>query len=77
MAKEKFLACQVIENVNGDREWHGKGQIVFVITKNGAGHEKRMVPPFLALSPCPYCGAVEDKNHNALLHVDTRFGVKV
>lgn len=31
-------------------------------------------PLFLTLSPCPYCGTLEDKGHQALSHIDTRFG---
>jgi hypothetical protein len=34
-------------------------------------------PPYLAISPCPYCGTENDRGHNPLLHVDTRLGVKV
>lgn len=37
----------------------------------------RSKPPFLPMSPCPYCGAVEDRGHDALMHVDKRLGVAV
>lgn len=34
-------------------------------------------PPFLPMSPCPYCNALHDRGHDPLSHVDHRFGVKV
>lgn len=32
--------------------------------------------PYYQILPCPYCGVVEDKNHDPLKHVDTHLNGK-
>lgn len=34
----------------------------------------RFNPPFLSMSPCPFCGTHNDRGHEPLMHVDVRFG---
>lgn len=36
----------------------------------------RTEPLYLAMSPCPYCDAMEDRGHVAARHVDPRLGVR-
>ena len=37
----------------------------------------RKHPPFYQILPCPYCGVEEDRNHEVLLHVDSRLGTPI
>lgn len=34
-------------------------------------------PPFYQIIPCPLCGVVEDKNHDASLHVNPALGSEI
>lgn len=34
----------------------------------------RPAPPFYAMSPCPYCGAHNDRGHDPMRHTDPMLG---
>lgn len=56
------------------------GKPVALVTSNGVVCDLRMPdyasPPYLAMSPCPDCGALNNKKHNPLKHVDPFLGTK-
>lgn len=31
-------------------------------------------PPFIQILPCPYCGVLEDKDHDSKLHINHKLG---
>jgi len=76
-AKKSFIECATVTADDGTRRWIHDGQVVFVVDPHGTKTDLRTGPPFLPMSPCPYCGVENDRNHDALQHVDPRFGVPV
>jgi hypothetical protein len=58
------------------------GQIVGMKTSNGSFVDLRMPdylpsPPYLAMSPCPHCGAPKNRGHNLSKHIDPFLGEKI
>jgi hypothetical protein len=71
----RFLAV-VATTFEGATDYHdADGTLVAERDAAGAVTDWRE-PPFLAMSPCPYCDATEDRGHVALRHVDPRLGVR-
>ena len=55
-----------------------RGHVVaLVLPKTGTVADVREHPPFLSMSPCPYCGAVDDKGHIAIKHIDPFLGTHI
>lgn len=77
MKKEKdFITCTVIPQILGGALWYHEDKLVFCIHRDGKKEDMRKHPPFLAMSPCPYCGAV-NSSHDPLKHVDPTLGTPV
>ena len=53
------------------------GEAVALRLPSGRAVDLRVTPPFLVMNPCPYCGAMNDKGHDPLKHVDPSLGEKV
>ena len=68
-----YLECQVKESAES-KSWVYEGKVVFAVNANGTLHDLRHSPPFLPMSPCPYCGATGSKvtfvgHHDPLKHI--------
>ena len=48
--------------------------LAYKLPQTGAVADIRPNPPLLAMSPCPYCGAENDRGHNLLHHADPFLG---
>lgn len=55
-----------------------RGNVVALVLPNtGTVADLRIHPPFLSMSPCPYCGALDDKGHAAIKHIDPFLGERI
>jgi hypothetical protein len=52
------------------------GALVALKLESGRVVDLRVDAPFLAMSPCPYCGAEANRNHDNILHIDLSLGVQ-
>ena len=50
------------------------GEVIALKLKGGTVADLRQHPPFLAMDPCPYCGARNNKVHTLSMHVDPFLG---
>lgn len=49
-------------------------EVIAIVLKGGTVADLRQHPPFLATSPCPFCGAINNRGHNNSKHVDPFLG---
>jgi hypothetical protein len=80
--KQEYIECEVSLNADGSVSWHHEGVIVFCVHSDGTKEDMRRAPPYLSMSPCPYCRergpkVAGIKGHIALSHVDPRLGTPV
>lgn len=52
----------------------GEIPVALKLPRSGRVVDLRTRPDFLPMSPCPYCGAVNDKGHIPHKHVDPSLG---
>lgn len=48
--------------------------VALKLPKTGTVVDLRHAPPFLTMSPCPYCGTLNDRGHNPMKHIDHTLG---
>lgn len=74
-APPTYLKCEVsVTPPDGNKVWMHDHQPVFLVTHDGKLLDMRTKPPFLSMSPCPYCGAEGPqvagiKGHDPLKHI--------
>ena len=52
-------------------------EVAYKMPWSGTVADVRPSPPFLPMSPCPYCGAENDRKHNPMNHIDYFLGEKI
>ncbi len=72
-----YIDCNVIVGVDSKYYTKDTGVHVFTVLADGTKRDERPNPPFLAMSPCPYCGAVQDRGHFPMGHVNPAFGTRI
>lgn len=52
-------------------------EVALVLPFTGRVVDMRENPPYLSMSPCPYCGCENDRGHNPLKHTDPFLGISI
>lgn len=82
MKEKDYIECTVIPHILGGASWYHKDVLVFHIHPDGRKEDRRKHPPYLAMSPCPYCGVSGPRTgsvsaHDPLKHVQPELGTPV
>lgn len=74
---DKFI--RVTSHIEGSSKvfTDASDRIVAMVLQGGTVVDLRETAPYLPMSPCPYCRAVEDRNHIATQHIDPTLGTWV
>lgn len=82
MKEKAFVSCTVIPHILGGALWYHKDTLIFRVNEDGKKEDLRKHPPYLPMSPCPYCGAsgpqvANVSAHDPLKHVHPELGTSV
>lgn len=75
--KETFIHVTARMEEDGITVFSHKGVDVAWRLPKGGVVDLRTSTPFLPMSPCPYCGAENDKGHNPTPHIHAYLGTSV
>ena len=68
MAKTILQITHIVEEYDGAKSFFVDDVKVALRDSSGKVRDLRKNPPFLAMSPCPYCDAKDDRGHDPLKH---------
>jgi hypothetical protein len=75
--KKDYIECTVTPHILGGAVWTHYDKTIFCVHHDGRKEDLRKAPPYLAMSPCPYCGVTGPRAHDPLKHVDPTLGTPV
>lgn len=79
MSEKKIQRAAILMEYDGSisyYDWDNPDKLLLTV---GASceysdvHDHRQ-PPFIQILPCPYCGVLEDREHDPRLHVNKKLG---
>lgn len=56
--------------------YDAQGTNIAIKLRGGTVCDLREAPPYLAMSPCPYCCVTGDRDHDPVKHIDPFLGRK-
>ena len=74
--------CEVATDAEGMMTFSAKGKKVALRMPSGRVVDLRLDPPFVSISPCPWCVGIHGldssgKEHDALSHIDPDLGTDI
>jgi hypothetical protein len=77
LSAKDYIEVAVWTATGIETEYCLNGEAVALKLKGGTVADLRQHPPFLSMSPCPYCSCENNKGHDVLRHIDPFSGTPI
>ena len=78
-SKKHVHHCVILLGTDGSATYFDRddSSLLVAVVRPGMKYEDvidKRNPPFFQILPCPYCGVMEDRDHDPWLHVNPKLG---